>query len=201
MLKYFLWMSRLSPRARWGLVVGGFFGAQLLFRAAEGNPSLEVVIYPIIIAYAMFALMSWVAPFLFNLLLCLNRFGRAALNDRQKTDAIIMGMWLLLTVAAAAPYLFTHDTAFLFLAMRIGILVTVLAGALVCSPGWPRWVMLGILGMLLLPAMGEFLFWFGHATRPVEQIRVLESVMLAFLWGVVGSQFLSGYLATRQVRR
>ncbi len=84
MLAYFLWMSRLSQRARWGVVLGGYFGYQLARSLASSNPSLSPWLMPIIIAYIVFALLTWYAYPLFNLALRINKFGRYALTRDQR---------------------------------------------------------------------------------------------------------------------
>src|ERR1051325_5957971 len=40
MLKYFFWMSRLSSRAQWAIILGGYFGNRLLAGIAAANPEL-----------------------------------------------------------------------------------------------------------------------------------------------------------------
>lgn len=68
MLRYFLWMGRLSSTAQWMIILGGYFGYQGLLRLAKEYPKLAPWIIPILIAYVIFALMTWIAPHLFNLL-------------------------------------------------------------------------------------------------------------------------------------
>src|SRR5262249_45363590 len=79
-LRYFLWMGRLSSQVQWAIVLGGFFGYQLLAGVARRNPNLSPWLVPILVAYAVFALMTWIAAPLFNLLLRLDRYGRYALS-------------------------------------------------------------------------------------------------------------------------
>src|SRR5262249_35174190 len=76
MLKYFLWMSRFSNRAQWGIILGAYFGNRLLSALAHSNPDLAPWILPLRILYVCFALMTWMASPFFNLLLRINRFGR-----------------------------------------------------------------------------------------------------------------------------
>src|SRR6185436_9021657 len=54
MLKYFLWMARLSRGARWGIILGGYFGIQLLASMARSNPAIAPWILPLRILYITF---------------------------------------------------------------------------------------------------------------------------------------------------
>jgi tetratricopeptide (TPR) repeat protein len=87
MLAFFLWMGRLPPKFQIALVLGMVFGNQILAAVCQAIPFLTPLRTPIIVSYALFTWMSWVSSTLFNAVLCLNRFGRLALNRREKMDA------------------------------------------------------------------------------------------------------------------
>lgn len=97
MLGYFLWMSRLSGQAQWGIILGGFFGGRIVVRALESDPHLAPILYPVIAVYIAFALMTWTAPVLFDLVLRLHRDGRLALT-REK---LIASNWVGSFIVAA----------------------------------------------------------------------------------------------------
>ena len=96
MLKWFLWMSRLSPRVQIAMVLGLVFGKQILSSVCAAVPLLTPIRLPLAMAYIIFAWMTWVAPSLFNLVLCLDRFGRLILNRSEKLGAAITGVCILL---------------------------------------------------------------------------------------------------------
>ena len=87
MLAYFLWMSRLSTGAQWGVIIGGYFLIRMLSSVARNNPPLRPYILPIQVIYALFAILTWTAPHLFNLLLRLDKYGRYALSRDQVMGA------------------------------------------------------------------------------------------------------------------
>jgi tetratricopeptide (TPR) repeat protein len=152
MLKWFLWMSRLEPRTQWLIIIGGWFGVRMLRGTAKANPQLAPFIYPILILYTAFALMTWIASPLFNLILRLNRFGRLALSREE----IVASNWLGVCLAAALGMLVwwaaTQQETALMGAMVFGFLLIPLAGTFNCQPGWPRWAMAA--GTALLAAVG-----------------------------------------------
>lgn len=87
MLRYFLWMSRLDGRARWGIIIGLVLVINILPAGFT-------------IPYLLFVLLTWVADPLFNLLLRLDPFGRYVLNEDEIKGANAIGVCLLAAVAA-----------------------------------------------------------------------------------------------------
>jgi len=83
MLRWFLWMQRLSATAQWGVVLGGYIGSRLLGTVSRSHPEWSGWILPIQILYLTFVLLTWLAHPLGNLLLRLHRFGRLALSAQE----------------------------------------------------------------------------------------------------------------------
>ena len=202
-LMYFLWMSRLSGRAQWGIILGGYFGYRLLLTAARQNPSVAPYLWPLVGAYIAFALMTWLADPLFNLMLRLSRFGRLALSPRQVMAANVIGLLLLGALAAAGAWLGFDDARWAALAVVLGALTLPAAGAFNTPDGWPRTVMmLTAAGLALwgLAAVGvQFLVpWNTEGTS--HPLFGLGIVMLRlFGFGVLASQFLFNYLRSVRV--
>ena len=88
MLKYFFFMSRLTKQAQWGIIIGAY----VISRFLRG---------PFLWLYLIFAVMTWIAPSLFNLLLRINRFGRLALSR----DEIVASNWVGLCLLAGGAFL------------------------------------------------------------------------------------------------
>jgi tetratricopeptide (TPR) repeat protein len=87
MLKYHFFMSRLSGRSQWFVLIGLYFVARII-------PFL-------FIPYLIFVFLSWTSDPLSNLLLRLNRYGRMLLTKGEIAASNLVG-GLLLTAAASA---------------------------------------------------------------------------------------------------
>ncbi|HEU4884402.1 MAG TPA: tetratricopeptide repeat protein [Longimicrobium sp.] len=98
MLRYFLWMQRLEPRTRWMVILGGFIAYRIADAAVVVNPALGPWLVPLMIAFAVFVLLSWTAPQVFNAVLLASRDGRYVLSPEQRTS----GAWMAAGMAAAA---------------------------------------------------------------------------------------------------
>ncbi len=96
LLAFFLWMARLSPGVRVGVLVGGY----VLFRVAIGwraaQPGMGMVLTPVIVAYIVFAVLTWIAVPATDLLLRLSRYGRHALPPSRRRASTVFGLLLLL---------------------------------------------------------------------------------------------------------
>jgi len=197
MLRYFLWMNRLSGKAQWGIVIGGYLGYRLLDGLADANPRAAPFLRPVVWAYVAFALLTWLARPFFDLLLRLNRFGRLALSREQTAASNAVGACLLLALGALAGH-FLVSPAFLPAALFFGLLLIPVAGTFRVPEGWPRRLMLGVLGVFLLMGLAFYGILFGVIPLPVETGLHLA---LAFAVGVFLSQFLVNGLVGVRVRR
>lgn len=169
MLAYFLWMSRLSNRARWGVVLGAYFGYRLLGNLAEQEPELAKFIWPILILYMIFVALAWFASPLFNLLLLLSRFGRHALSADQKSGAKWFAACLVVALTGAASLFFlAEDTAITLIVFGVGMAIPFTTIYRLQS-GWPRRAMawyaaaLAAVGLACLVAIVNGYPWFSTA--------------------------------------
>jgi tetratricopeptide (TPR) repeat protein len=205
MLRYFLWMMKLSGRAQWAVVIGGYVGYRVLQGLARNNPDLAPWITPLLILYIAFAIMTWVSVPLFNLLLRLNRFGRLALSREQ----IITSNWVGCCVAGALVslglYLGLDYGAGLLSALICAMLIPPISGVYKCDPGWPRTMAVLIaLGLLACGLLSAGLLW--SATFVEGDIRkVLGGLGFLLFWpfvlGAFASQFAVPALAAARPRR
>lgn len=187
MLRYFLFMSRLSGRAQWMVVLGGYFGNQILRKVAAANPTLAPWILPITIAYVVFALMTWIAAPLFNLFLRVHPFGKYALSQEQKVASNWIGACILGGLVCLTAWLAFGRQGAELGAIAFGILLLPLSSVFSCHKGWPRKVMIAYTAVLAACA----------AVVCAEEgldFRLKDSVtsllINVFLWG----SFLSGFV-------
>jgi tetratricopeptide (TPR) repeat protein len=156
MLRYFLFMGKLSKRAQWGVVLGGYFGSRALNVVAKTNPDLQPYILPLQVFYLSFVVMTWIADPLFNLLLRLNRFGRLALSREKIVASNWLGVCLLIALVSLGGWLaFGFKSAWLAGAILFGVLLLPTSGTFKCPEGWPRNIMAIYTGGLACVALGS----------------------------------------------
>lgn len=184
LLRYFLWMSKLSARAQWGVILGGWMGNRLLAWSAESNPALAPWVWPLRIAYLVFAWLTWAAQPLFNLILRLNRYGRMALSDEQREESNWVGLTVGLALACAAVALLVEDSVIWVAGAGIlAFLVLPIAARYNCRHGWPRRVMTGYAVLMALLGVGAFLLVLSLLWLPESVAR--PTLAVATSMGVV----------------
>ncbi len=179
MLRYFLWMAKLSGSARWGFSLGLYFAAAFLRGVARQSPDLIPWVTPLLIFYTLFVILSWTADPLFNLLLRLNRFGRLALSQDQILASNLVGLCLLIAILIAGLAVIAKAWGALFLALIFGFLVFPLSGAFRCSPGWPRNIVIGLaLFCAVFGTLGTGFFLAANSKGPFNGFLTLSTVVL-----------------------
>ena len=203
MLKYFLWMAKLSSRAQWGIVLGGYFGNRMLGLLSRSNPAWSPWIDPIRVAYVAFALLTWLAHPVFNLMLFLHPQGRHALSTDQREQASWIGLILGLALASLGMWFYTGKKfEFILTALVLGLLAIPTMAVFGCSHGWPRRTMVAVTAVLVATGFFAVFVMLFSDTSPNSSLG--ESAMNAlnfFFIGIFATQFLAGGLATQRPRR
>jgi tetratricopeptide (TPR) repeat protein len=198
MLRYFLFMSRMSRQVQWGVLLGGYFGYRLAAAAADDHPAVRPYLLPVMVAYVAFAVMTWLAGPAFNLMLRVDRFGRYALSRDQRVASNLFGLCLLTAAALAIAWAVTRDQRYLIAAMVAGLLSIPVTSAFRLTAGWPRWAMAATAGALALTggAFVGFVFFGGPSVAGLA-----GTLGWGFIYGMVGGNLLANALAGVQVRR
>jgi tetratricopeptide (TPR) repeat protein len=206
LLGYFLWMMKLPPRTQFAVIIGGYFGYRILSSVAANNPDLSPFIMPLLIAYIVFALATWLGDSLFNLLLRLDRFGRLALSREQIVASNWIGVCVFGALAMLAAALITdHDMPWFGAIVFAGLTLPV-AAVFRCHSGWPRRAMAGYasglailgIGLLLFPLLVERqLVPIGDPAAALEGYGIGTAV---FVVGAIGATWVGNLLAVVRPR-
>jgi tetratricopeptide (TPR) repeat protein len=197
LLRYFLWMSTLSRKAQWAVILGGLIGFRALRAAAAANPALGPWVTPLLVLYGLFVFLTWTADPLFALLLRLNRFGRYALSAEETAASSWTGAVLLVVLGAALLFAVTREPALAGGALAGMLVLFLISGTYRCARGWPRRTMAGYtatvagLAALSLPL---------SLAAPEDAEAGLVPLTLALVLGVAGT-WLAALLAGVRPRR
>ena len=182
-LRGVLWMSTLSPRARWGVLAGGYLVSRMT---------------GLMILWLVFVLLTWITGPFFNLLLRLDRFGRLALSREQIVESNWIGAVLLLAALSEVTYLVLKQDHAQVAALVFVLLLFPIAGVFRTPLGWPRKVMTVYSGFTaLLGLTSVFFVSFGpDFTGDPRVVGFLAFVMLAIF-----SALIANALIARGVKR
>lgn len=205
LLGYFLWMEKLPPRMRWGVVVGGFFIARILARRQPASDAEGWMIGIFLAAYGAFALLTWVGDSVFNLLLLLDPLGRHALDPDQRRGAMLFGIILLVALSLAIAGFAGGSAAMLSAAFAWGLTAMVATTIHACQRGWPRWVTVAAVSVvaMLAAAMTAAAIAGAAIGLAPEEVFEREGARLAamlFVPAWFGTMILSQVMTRQQVR-
>ena len=181
--------------------MGGFIGIQVLESLAHNNPAIAPFTLPLILLYSAFAIMTWVADPLFNLLLRLDRFGKYALSREQIWAANCTGTVLLIALLLGGMA-WAFGSSILAVAALGALLYMIPTSAIFKSPrGWPRYALIayaGVLGVLGAAALSGIL---PAAMKHMDEPAWTHTVGQAYLWGAVLHQFFANAMFGVRVRK
>ncbi|MCC6740525.1 MAG: tetratricopeptide repeat protein [Planctomycetia bacterium] len=152
LLRYFLWAGRMDSRWRIGLFVGLWIGVQFLSRVRSASPEVQSAAGAAVTAWVVFAISTWFASPLFNLVLRLNRFGRHALSAEQTREANWVGIVAGAAVVCAVARYASGEAVLTAAAIAVGGLLFPLVSFFRCPAGWARVVLGGWLALMSLAA-------------------------------------------------
>lgn len=188
-LRYVFWVSNLKGNVQMFLIIVLYVMNQLLRALSRSYPALAPLIYPLLIAYAVFAISTWVLVPISNLFLRLNKYGRYALDRDETISSTWTGIALLTSLVGLGAWLATGMPGFLALS-GFGFLMMIPLGSMLNAHKRKRGILklaavfLGILGTLAV----AIAFRTGSTINPASTV---------FLVGLLIYQFGSNYLRSR----
>ncbi|MBN1875331.1 MAG: tetratricopeptide repeat protein [Anaerolineae bacterium] len=148
LLRYFLWMSRLTTGEQWAVSATSSGVLRVLRLLARQIPVLYVIVLPLALLYFTFSVLTWIARPLFALVLRFDKFGRLALPQEEITASNWIGVCLftgigslfLAGISAIATLMWDIpllSPTFLVLAVVALALMVPISGIFRCPPA-PR---------------------------------------------------------------
>lgn len=196
-LRYFLWMNKLSEGNQWLVIIGAYVAFRIIRSVSKNNPGLQPFLMPLIVLYIIFVYSSWIAAPVSNLILRLHPLGKHALTDDEKKGSTLTGACLgaaALTMIAgfllnSSPLLLGGTVLFVLLIPVAGMFSTRPGGSARKSLGWYAGV-LAVAG-LGLPLIGFML----------DKDGVIEMGLGIFGIGALAYGWVANYLIMRDGRR
>lgn len=188
-LRYAFWVSNLKGNVQVMLMVGLYLLNRLLNSVIASNPGLAPFLYPILIAYLLFALSTWILVPVSNLFLRFNTYGRYALDKEEVLSSTLTGVSLGISLLAFIGWLATGGAGLLTLC-GVAFLLMIPLGSMLRPARKYRWILvsacialggLGALGVHIASSNGN----------------VLNGIISYFLTGLLIYQFGASFIASR----
>ncbi len=116
-LKYAFWISNLTAKYQWAVILGFYFGTRILNTIAKQNEALEPYLTPLTITLAFIAFSTWIITPISNLFLRFNVYGRFLLDEKEKMSSNFVAGALLTFVVGVLLYFIFSDEKFLTIAV------------------------------------------------------------------------------------
>jgi tetratricopeptide (TPR) repeat protein len=125
MLMYLLWLGKLQPITRWGVIFFGYFLYRLIDRASFVYPEYSIYFKPLLYAYFAFAILTWLSDPFFNLLLFFHKDGRYALKPEEKKSCLIAGIFIGIALVCCILFFAGFHAITLLIALKSAMIVPV----------------------------------------------------------------------------
>jgi tetratricopeptide (TPR) repeat protein len=177
LLAFFFKMGSLPQAAQTGIIIGLFVLYRLVRAVGESNPGLQPYVTPLVIAYLLFCYATWVGASLANCFLLFHPFGRLAMTQGEKRNAIVLAGVLITGLACVNIGLFRDNFEFLGLGGLLVMITLPLVGTQ--NAGTPKGRNIGLFmtgAILIFGLLGIFVA--PHLTA------VALILWIAYIWGI-----------------
>jgi tetratricopeptide (TPR) repeat protein len=116
-LKYSFFMSNLTAKYQWGVLIGFYLGFKALRTVAKNNEALQPYLIPLIVALALIAFSTWVIAPISNLFLRFNKYGQLLLDKKEKMSSNFVAISLGLFFVGLLLYFIMSDEKMLTIAV------------------------------------------------------------------------------------
>lgn len=137
-MQYFFFMARLSRGRQWTVILVAWLLYVMLGRLADSMPALKPWVMPLLVAYLVFVLGSWLAVPLANLVLRFHPFGRLALSREERTATNWIGGCLASAIASGVAWLIQPSPFLLYLSFFFLLMLLPLGATFQAASPWPR---------------------------------------------------------------
>ena len=188
-LRYAFFMSNLTSKYQWGVIIGFYVLSRALNGLARSYPGLQPVLTPILVLFALIAFSTWVFTPISNLFLLLNPYGKYLLDREARISSQGVGISLLICIVGLIGYLVLSEPSWLVMA-GFGFAMMVPLGSLFTIPQYKTVLMIYTAAMAVLGGLGIY-----TAFSTGEPFNLFTTI---FLFGFVAYQWLANILRSRQ---
>ncbi len=133
-LKFFLWMSKMSSQNQWAFIIGMYVIYRILLSISRNNEALAPFIYPFLFLYILLVFSTWIAQPISNLFLRFHPVGKYALTVDEIKATNIVSVSALIGIISLIVHFITGQTLFMLIGGLFLIMMIPLSGQFMVSP-------------------------------------------------------------------
>lgn len=210
LLRYFFWMSNFGQRGQWAVVLGAWLAFNLTWVIADAHPALAPWLTPLIVAYLVFALATWLAVPLGNVALRLHPFGRLALSRDERIASNWVGGFLLAAIVGGIAFWITGTWFTKGLLVFFGFMLVPVGATFRCASPWPRKALviytlvvgafgLTQFGLRMMAILGDPRTW--SPAFGALWLTAFKTTTQVFIWGAVLSMWVGNIVLSIRWRK
>ena len=116
-LKYSFFMSNLTEKYQWGVIIGFYVGFRILRTLSKNNETLQPYLTPLILLIAILAFSTWIITPISNLFLRFNKYGQLLLDKKEKLSSSLVAVSLGVFLIGILLYVILSDERMLSIAV------------------------------------------------------------------------------------
>lgn len=181
-LKYSFWMSNMTSKYQWGVIIGFYILFRIVTSVAKNNPDWSPFMTPLIILMFILAFSTWIIHPISNLFLRLNKYGTHLLSEKEKMSSNFVGISLAVCLFGFVGYFSSGMT--------------------------DSWLGLGCLGFAMMVPLGSmftetriknFLVYYTIGLAAVGTLAASKAFYTNELFNTYSTIFLFGFIAYQWV--
>ncbi|MDB5013695.1 MAG: Tetratricopeptide 2 repeat-containing protein [Daejeonella sp.] len=188
-LKYSFWISSLTSKYQWGVILGFYFGTKFLRALADSNATLRPFLLPVVLLLALIAFSTWIITPYSNLFLRFNKYGKHLLSSKQKMSSNFVAASLATCLLGGLGYLLRNDEKFLTIAI-FGFAMMVPLSTMFSPTKYKNSLVIYTAIMALIGAGAIFITF--------QTGEILNSISTVFVFGFIAFQFVANFLLIKQ---
>lgn len=157
LLRYFLWMSRLTEDEQWEIRGGLYAVRQILRAGAQAFFPLYLILIPFNMLVFSLVVLTWIARPLFALLVRFNRLGRLALPKEEVIASNWVAVCLVTAGGSALLGVILREWVFLIMVCISLAMIVPVAGVFHAERGVGRTILTVYSVLLALGGLSTFL--------------------------------------------
>jgi tetratricopeptide (TPR) repeat protein len=188
-LKYSFFMSNLTAKYQWGVIIGFYLGLRVLKTIARNNEALQPYLTPLIIALAFIAFSTWIIAPISNLFLRFNKYGQLLLDPKEKTSSNFVAISLGTFIVGLLLYIALYDKKMLTIA-AFGFAMMLPLGTMF-SPSKNKYGLL--IYTIALALVGLIAIGLTFSTGEMYNLMTI-----VFIFGFVAFQWIANYILIKE---
>lgn len=188
-LKYSFFMSNLTAKYQWGVIIGFYFGFKALRTIAKHNESLQPYLIPLIVVLGVIAFSTWIITPISNLFLRFNKYGQLLLDKKEKMSSNFVAISLGIFIIGLLLYFALSDEKMLTIAV-FGFAMMLPLGTML-SPSKNKNGLL--IYTIVLAVVGLAAIGLTFSTG-----EMFNMITVVFIFGFVAFQWVANYMLIKE---